>query len=104
MHNKGTSTMTRIFFALFALLMTVATASAQTATAPPPPKIPAIAAAHPGDIHLALGNPSQATHDVDNPDPTNFLMMKPQFALSYNNKRGTPNWVSYYLKRVDMGR
>ncbi len=63
----------------------------------PPPKV-----ANPGDIHLALGNPSDAKHAAD--DPNNFLMVKPQFALSYNNKKGTPNWVSYYLKRADMGR
>jgi endonuclease G len=58
----------------------------------------------PGDVHLALGNPSAAKHDPDNPDPANFLMVKDQYALSYNSKRGTPNWVSYRLRREDMGR
>src|SRR4051812_6788207 len=60
--------------------------------------------ARPGDIHLALGNPSKAVHDLKNPDRTNFLMVKEQFVLSYNDKKGTPNWVSYHLKRQDMGR
>lgn len=55
-----------------------------------------------GDVHLALGNPSQARPVSE--DRENYLMIKPQFAMSYNDKRGTPNWVSYYLKRSDMGR
>lgn len=66
----------------------------------PKPAEPALA--QPGDIHLALGNPSAAKDDPDQPD--NYLMVKPQFALSYDNSRGTPKWVSYYLKRADMGR
>ena len=58
----------------------------------------------PGDIHLVFGNPSQAKHDAKNPDPENYLMVKPQFALSYNSKKGTPNWVSYRLVKADCGR
>ena len=42
--------------------------------------------------HLTLGNPSQATADTSQKD--NFLMEKPFFALSYNNSKATPNWVS----------
>lgn len=61
-------------------------------------------AAAPGDVHLLLGNPSNAKADRDNPDPTNFLMVKDQFALSYNSKKGIPNWVSYRLQRRDTGR
>lgn len=80
--------MTRLPLAIVALLLAFAAALAQTS--------------QPGDIHIALGNPSKAKHDAADAD--NYLMIKPQFALSYNNKRGTPNWVSYYLKRSDMGR
>ncbi len=51
--------------------------------------------------HLRMGNPSKAT---DNPsDKDNFLMKKPQFALSYCNDRGTPNWVSWLLRKDDLG-
>ena len=55
-------------------------------------------------VHLTLGNPSGATASVSNPN--NYLMVKPQYALSYNNSKGTPNWVSWelnksYLVRVD---
>lgn len=35
-----------------------------------------------GSVHLILGNPSGATQDASNAD--NFLMLKPQYALSYN--------------------
>src|ERR1700730_5922355 len=49
--------------------------------------------------HLAPGNPSNATeHDADN-----YLMAKPFFALSYNNSKGTPNWVSWHLTDADLG-
>lgn len=58
----------------------------------------------PGDVHLALGNPSGAVHDPQRPNPADFLMVKDQFALSYDSRRGIPNWVSYRLRRTDMGR
>ncbi len=49
----------------------------------------------PPDVHLTFGNPSGATADLFTPD--NYLMMKPEFALSYNRDHGTPNWVSWHL-------
>jgi endonuclease G len=52
-------------------------------------------------IHLALGNPSNATDDVGNED--NFLMIKDQYCLSYNNTKGGPNWVSWHLTASDIG-
>lgn len=51
--------------------------------------------------HLTMGNPSGATDDPANRD--NYLMRKPYFALSYNNARGTPNWVSWRLQKSDLG-
>lgn len=51
--------------------------------------------AYPSDVHLTMGNPTDATADTGN--PTNYLMEKPEFALSYNRDRGTPNWVSWHL-------
>jgi len=47
------------------------------------------------DVHLTFGNPTDATTDVN--QPNNYLMEKPEFALSYNRDRGTPNWVSWHL-------
>ena len=41
-----------------------------------------------------MGNPSNATEECN---ADNYLMAKPYFALSYNNSKGTPNWVSWHL-------
>jgi DNA/RNA endonuclease G (NUC1) len=54
--------------------------------APPP---------YPADVHLTFGNPTGATPDISTPN--NYLMEKPEYALSYNRDRGTPNWVSWHL-------
>ena len=43
-------------------------------------------------VHLTMGNPSGATTDVNN--PTNYLLPKSQYVMSYHRDRGTPNWVS----------
>ncbi|HJZ58966.1 MAG TPA: DNA/RNA non-specific endonuclease, partial [Gemmataceae bacterium] len=52
-------------------------------------------------LHLTMGNPSGASEAEATPN--NFLMRKPYFALSYNNVRGTPNWVSWCLRLSDLG-
>ncbi|WP_324671782.1 hypothetical protein [Hymenobacter sp. GOD-10R] len=44
------------------------------------------------DESLTLGNPSGATTDASN--YTNYLLIKPQYTLSYHRDRGIPNWVS----------
>ncbi len=48
-----------------------------------------------------MGNPSGATTSVSNPD--NYLMIKPQYALSYNRSKGTANWVSWELNSSWLG-
>lgn len=53
------------------------------------------------DDHLTMGNPSNATADVDNPG--NYLMTKPQYVLSYHRDNGRPNWVSWHLDTTWMG-
>ena len=53
------------------------------------------------DDHLALGNPSGATADVN--QPANYLVTKPQYALSYHRDRGIPNWVSWHLSAAWLG-
>ncbi|GAA4435408.1 hypothetical protein GCM10023188_27360 [Pontibacter saemangeumensis] len=50
---------------------------------------------------LLLGNPSEATTSESNYN--NFLMLKPQYTLSYSRDRGTPNWVSWHVSREWMG-
>ncbi|WP_392482946.1 DNA/RNA non-specific endonuclease [Nostoc sp. C110] len=51
--------------------------------------------------NLLLGNPSNAIALVDTPD--NYLMVKNQYALSYNNTKGTPNWVAWQLNKSCLG-
>jgi endonuclease G len=53
------------------------------------------------DDHLLLGNPSNATTDIANEN--NYLMVKPQYALSYNRSRATANWVSWRLDSTWIG-
>ncbi len=36
-------------------------------------------------------------------DPNDFLIVRPQYTLSYNQSRGTPNWVSYELDARQTG-
>jgi endonuclease G, mitochondrial len=52
-------------------------------------------------VQLKMGNPSRATEDAADKD--NFLMEKEYFALSYNNTKGTPNWVSWQLATNYLG-
>ncbi|QLE46569.1 DNA/RNA non-specific endonuclease (plasmid) [Nostoc sp. C052] len=52
--------------------------------------------------HLLLGNPSGATASVDTPN--NYLMVKNQYALSYNNSKGTANWASWLLNKSWLGK
>lgn len=54
-----------------------------------------------GNEHFVVGNPSGATANKGKPD--NYLIKKRQYALSYNNSRGTPNWVSWHLAKKWLG-
>lgn len=51
--------------------------------------------------HLLLGNPSQATNNPTNSN--NYLISRPQYALSYNQEKGMANWVSWQLNRSWLG-
>lgn len=53
------------------------------------------------DVHMTFGNPSDAV--ADDLQPNNYLMEKPEFALSYNRDKGTPNWVSWHLDTTWVG-
>ena len=59
------------------------------------------AATHGQSPDMLMGNPSNATADTANAD--NYLMVKKYFVLSYNNAKGTPNWVSWRLTADDIG-
>lgn len=51
--------------------------------------------------HLAMGNPSSAVHDTLT--PINYLMIKPQYVLSYNRFYGIPNWVAWHVDSLWLG-
>lgn len=53
------------------------------------------------DDPLLLGNPSNATTNTANEN--NYLMIKPQYALSYNRSTATPNWVAWRLDSTWIG-
>jgi endonuclease G len=50
-----------------------------------------------GSVHLALGAPLRAAPGDD------YLMIKPQYALSYNRERNGANWVSWNLDASYFG-
>lgn len=51
------------------------------------------------DANMALGNPSQAGKlNLDN-----LLIERTQYTLSYNNSKGTPNWVCWHLSSAWKG-
>lgn len=55
----------------------------------------------PEQEQLLLGNPSGATADRSNEN--NYLISRPQYALSYSRERGTPNWVSWHVNQDWIG-
>ncbi len=48
--------------------------------------------------NLTFGNPSNA-----DTSPNNYFLMRPEYTLSYNSSKGTPNWVSWHLNRAWTG-
>jgi endonuclease G len=53
------------------------------------------------DDNLALGNPSGAVASTSS--PTNYLLVRNQYTLSYNRDQGKPNWVSWHLSSAWLG-
>ena len=73
-------------------------------TQPEQPKIPdapITGAEEALGIYLALGNPSNAAANTANAD--NYLMVNTSYALSYNNSKGTANWVAWRITESDFG-
>lgn len=50
-------------------------------------------------VYLAFGNPSNA----DASNQNNYLMVNTAYALSYNNNKGTANWVAWRIAESDFG-
>lgn len=65
------------------------------------PSVLPVNPAGPTSIHLSLGNPTNAR--PNEATPNNYLMLKDQYALSYNKSKGAPNWVSWELSTDWLG-
>ncbi len=52
-------------------------------------------------VHLVFGNPSQARPDPSERD--NYLLVGRTSVMSYNNSRGTANWVAWRTTAADLG-
>ncbi|OWP64009.1 DNA/RNA endonuclease [Hymenobacter amundsenii] len=81
-----------------AWLLGAALLATSCATTPDPTTV---APTNPLPEHLTLGNPSGATPNSQ--QPTNYLLLKPEYALSYHRDQGKPNWVSWHLTAADQG-
>ncbi len=56
--------------------------------------------------HLALGNPSSAKpieEQAADSNNSNVLLVKPEYAISYNETFSTPNWVSWRCSKEWIG-
>ncbi len=53
------------------------------------------------NVNLLLGNPSHATTTLANEN--NYLILRPQYAVSYNRSKGIPNWTSWQLNQSWLG-
>ena len=96
---------------------------AQSPVVPEPVEVPAQTSAVEGRSHVARTGTSGSNpaadqgHSENDPlfwgNPTdsftdtslayNYLMIKPQYALSYNTKTLCPNWVAWHLGTENMG-
>ena len=73
---------------------------AQSRTAQTTVALSILAATDPAE-HLALGNPTNAAADIN--QPLNYLLAKNQLSISYNRDLGRPNWVSWHLDSTWRG-
>ena len=82
----------RINFDNISITDYIAATPTPTPTATPPTS---------SNVHLTMGNPSNAVTNAS--FPTNYLMEKTQYALAYNRDNATPNWVSWHLDTSWLG-
>ncbi|MEO1208181.1 MAG: DNA/RNA non-specific endonuclease [Cyanobacteria bacterium J06638_20] len=87
----------RLSFRLSSLLSFLLVANLTTCQVQAPPVLQADES-----IHLLLGNPSDAVPNPDTPD--NYLIVRPQYAMSYSRDRATANWVAWQLNESWLGQ
>lgn len=91
------------FRLLIALLLFLAACkkSSDTVTPPPPPPVPVAPVVTTDNDPMLLGNPSNAITDAAYPN--NYFKNNIYYSISYNNSRGTSNWVAWHLQSEDLG-
>lgn len=70
-------------------------------SSPTPTPTPTPSPTPPPSEHLTMGNPSNAVTSVS--QPNNYLMVKPQYSMSYSRDNGESNWVSWHLDTSWLG-
>jgi endonuclease G len=78
---------------VLAVLVLLATACSKKKDATP--------AVNTSNDNMLLGNPSGAV--VSTASPTNYLLVKKQYAMGYNRDQGKAIWVSWHLAQNDLG-
>jgi endonuclease G, mitochondrial len=76
-------------------LLFVLALSAALLSASDPPKAPT-------NRNIRYGTPGAAKDDPDSKEA--FLIDRPQYVMSYNDKTKTANWVCWQLVKADIGR
>ncbi len=84
----------------FSLPVNIADAELRTATTSISLTV-TVTTPHSAAEHLVLGNPSGAVTNVNS--PTNYLLAKSQYVMSYHRDRGIPNWVAWHLDTSWLG-
>jgi endonuclease G len=95
--------MRRLLFALLALHIGCAPPPSQPEEAPEgaPSPAPEIEPVPEGPLNVRFGMPGPAKSDPSHRE--NFLIDRPQYVLSYNARKHTCNWVSWCLRKRDIG-
>jgi endonuclease G len=93
--------LTRIGSLTLLAALVVSCAKNDSVTPSPTPSASADATTATRDNNLALGNPSGAV--ASTAYPTNYLLTKTQYIMSYNRDQGKPNWVSWHLSSAWLG-
>jgi endonuclease G len=93
--------LTRIGSLTLLAALVVSCAKNDSVTPSPTPSATADATTATRDSNLALGNPSGAV--ASTAYPTNYLLTKTQYTMSYNRDQGKPNWVSWHLSSAWLG-
>ena len=89
------------FFLTILLVVSCSQTPTTTATTPTPKQPTHTLDNDYGNANLKAGNPSKATTDVANAD--NYLLIKPQYVLSYSKSRNIANWASWTLNQSWLG-